>query len=279
MISETVLRNKQHQVCGLGQKADALTSTVQSVERAAKILKSFSLEKPERGVSELGRELGLHKSTISRLMSTLEREGLLSRDLETERYRLGVDLIGLAAQVVSHLDLRQVAEPSLRQLAEESQETVNLSVLDAGEVINLEQFVPPARRIKSFGWVGRRTPPHCTAAGKVLLAYLPQDQVEQILPASPECLTPQTIADRDELLQILAQTRQRGYAIAQEELEAGLNAVAAPIFDHTGQVPAAACVSGPSYRVTPALFDVLADQLIETAAEISRRLGYNPTSS
>ena len=124
--------------------------------------------------------------------------------------------------------------------------------------------------------MGRRTPPHCTAAGKVLLAYLPQDQVEQILPTTPECLTPQTVADRDELLQILAQARQRGYAIAQEELEAGLNAVAVPIFDHAGQVPAAACVSGPSYRVTPALFDALADQLMETAAEISRRLGYHP---
>jgi DNA-binding IclR family transcriptional regulator len=96
----------------LGRKGDEVarqfSSTVQSVERAIAILKSFSLEKPERGVNELSRELGLHKSTISRLMITLERGGLLSRNPETERYRLGVDLIGMAAQVVSYMDVRQV---------------------------------------------------------------------------------------------------------------------------------------------------------------------------
>ena len=111
-------------------------STVQSVERAITILKSFSQEKPERGVNELSRELGLHKSTISRLMITLERGGLLSRNPETKRYRLGVDLIGMAAQVASYMDVREVARPFLRQLAETCQETVNLAVLDVGQVIS-----------------------------------------------------------------------------------------------------------------------------------------------
>jgi DNA-binding IclR family transcriptional regulator len=106
------------------------------VERAIAILKSFSLERPERGVNELSRELGLHKSMVFRLMITLERGGLLSRNPETERYRLGVDLIGMAAQVVSYMDVREVARPFLRQLAETCQETVNLAVLNAGQVIN-----------------------------------------------------------------------------------------------------------------------------------------------
>ena len=109
---------------------------MQSVERAIAILKSFSQEKPERGVNELSRELGLHKSTVSRLMITLERGGLLSRDPETERYRLGVDLIGMAAQVVNYMDVREVARPFLGQLAGTCQETVNLAVLNAGQVIN-----------------------------------------------------------------------------------------------------------------------------------------------
>ena len=98
--------------------AEERGSSVQSVERAIAILKSFSIEKPERGVGELGRELGLHKSTASRLMQTLQRGGLLDRDPETKRYRLGLHLIGLASQVVAYMDVREVARPILRQLAE-----------------------------------------------------------------------------------------------------------------------------------------------------------------
>jgi DNA-binding IclR family transcriptional regulator len=258
----------------VGKVAKGRGSTVQSVERAIRILESFSLERPERGVNELGRELGLHKSTVSRLMVTLEQGGLLTRNPDTERYRLGVDLIGLAAQVTSHMDVRWVARPLLRELSESCQETVNLVVLDAGQVVNLEQFVPPARRIKSIGWVGRRMPPHCTAAGKVLLAHLSQDGLASMLPPELDCFTPHTVTDLDELRQELVRVRQQGYATAEEELEAGLNAVAVPILNHTGQVQAAASVSGPAYRVTPGLFPVLAEQLIGTAAEISRRLGY-----
>jgi DNA-binding IclR family transcriptional regulator len=247
---------------------------VQSVERAVRILKSFNPETPERGVSELSRELGLHKSTVSRLMATLERGGLLTRNPETERYRLGVDLIGLGAQVVSHLDIREVARPLLRKLAEQCQETVNLVVLDAEDVVNLEQYVPASRRIRSFGWVGRRMPPHCTAAGKALLAYLPFDQVMQILPPQLECFTERTISNRDEFMKALDPIRSRGYSTAEEELEPGLNVVAAPVFDHLDRVAAAVSISGPSFRVTPALFPSLAERLIAVSSEISRQMGH-----
>jgi len=250
------------------------SSDVQSVERAITILKSFSLERPERGVSELSRELGVHKSTISRLMRTLEHGGLLSRNPETERYRLGVDLIGLAAQVVSYTDVREVARPFLRGLAESCQETVNLSVLDAGQVVNLEQFVPHARRIKNIGRVGRRMSPHCTAAGKMLLAHLPQDELDQILRDGLERFTPYTITDPDELRMDLDRVRERSYATVCEELEEGLNVVATPVHDHTGQVVASISVAGPAYRVTPALFPDLAARLMDAAAKISERLGY-----
>jgi IclR family acetate operon transcriptional repressor len=250
------------------------SSNVQSVERAIAILQSFDHEHPERGVSELSRELKLHKSTVSRLMRTLEQGGLLSRSPETERYRLGVGLIGLAAQVVSYIDVRQAARPFLRQLAETWQETVNLSVLDAGQVVNLEQFVPRTRQVKNIGWVGRRMCTHCTAAGKVLLAHLPQDERDQFLQADLEPFTPHTITDPDDLRQELARVRQRGYAVAQEELEEGLNVVAAPIHDHAGRVVASISVAGPAYRVTPDIFPQLAARLMDTAAEISEQLGY-----
>jgi IclR family acetate operon transcriptional repressor len=251
------------------------SSGVQSVERAIAVLKSFSLERVERGVGELSQELGLHKSTVSRLMKTLEQGGLLARNPETKRYRLGIDLIGLAAQVVSHMDAREVARPVLRKLAEECQESVNLAVLDAGQVVNLEQFVPRTRQIKNIGRVGRRMCPHCTAAGKVLLAHLAPDDLDRILADYQlERFTPQTIVSPDLLRRELAEARRQGYAIAQEELEEGLNALAAPVYDHRGRVVAAASVAGPAYRVTPERFAALALQLQVVTAQISRLLGY-----
>lgn len=251
-------------------------SSVQSVERSIAILKSFSLEKPERAVGELGRELGLHKSTVSRLMMTLERGGLLQRDPATKRYRLGIGLISLAGQVVSYMDVREVARSVLRPLAEDCGESVNLVVLDRGQVVNLEQFVPPARQVKNIGRVGRRMCPHCTAAGKVLLAALPPERWKRVLPARLERFTPRTVTDLVQLEEELAQVRERGYAIAQEELEDGLNAVAAPVRDHTGSVVAAASVAGPAYRVTPELFLYLVERLREATDTISRHLGYEP---
>jgi DNA-binding IclR family transcriptional regulator len=257
-------------------------SAVQSVERAIAILKSFSIETPERGVAELSRQLGLHKSTISRLMSTLERGGLLARSPETKRYRLGIDLISLAAQVVSYMDVREVARPMLRKLAEECQESVNLVVLDAQwadaepnvKVVNLEQFSPPARQVTNIGRVGRRMYAHCTAAGKVLLASLSADELERVVSVELARFTPHTITDADQLCRELAEVRGRGYAVAQEELEEGLNVVAAPIYDHTRNVIAAASVSGPAYRVRPELFPQLAARLMGVTDQVSRQLGY-----
>jgi IclR family acetate operon transcriptional repressor len=251
------------------------SASVQSVARAVEILKSFSWERPERGVNELARELGLHKSTVSRLMMTLECGGLLFREPASDRYRLGIELISLATQVISHLDVREIARPYLRELAEACQETVNLVVLDAGEVVNLEQSVPPARQIKNMGWIGRRMPPHCTAAGKALLAHLPPEDLDRVLPAQLERFTPHTIVDRHALERDLARTREQGYALVEEELEEGLNALAAPVYDHRGKVTAAVSAAGPAYRVTAALYPRLAAQLIDTAGSISRRLGHS----
>ena len=258
----------------MASQAKPSASSLQSVERAIRVLKAFDLDKPEWGVNELGRHLGLHKSTVSRLMSTLESGGLLTRNPENDRYRLGVDLIGLAAHVASFMDVREVARPLLRQLAETCQETVNLAVLDAGQVVNLEQFVPPARQVKNIGWVGRRMPPHCTAAGKVLLAHLPPGRAHATLPASLESFTPNTIHDLAALERSLEEVRQQGFAVVEEELEQGLNAIAAPVYDHAGRVQSAVAVAGPAYRVTPPRFAQMAEQVIQTATEISWRLGY-----
>ncbi len=255
---------------------------VQSLERAIAILNSFSMVQPERGVGELSRELQLHKSTVSRLMAALERGGLLDRDPDTQRYRLGIHILVLAAQVAGFLDLQEVARPFLKALSVEFRESVNLVVLDlpspgsgqSAQVVNVEQFVPLARQVKDIGRVGRRMSSHATAAGKVLLASLAAEIMPEALPTHLQAFTPATIVDRDHFLEELALVRQQGYALAREELEEGLNAVAAPIYDHSGHVVAAVSAAGPAYRVTPDTLPHLAERLVEVAAEISQLLGY-----
>jgi DNA-binding IclR family transcriptional regulator len=256
--------------------ASSRGDTLQSVERAITILKMFSLNKPDWGVSELSREMQLHKSIVSRLLKTLEQGGLLSRDPETERYRLSVNLISLAAQVVSLLDVRELSHPWLRQLAEACKETVNLSVLESGHIINIEQCLPQTREIKSTGWVGQSMPPHATAAGKMLMAYLPEAQLDRILKGGLEQLTPRTIVNPAALRRELERVRDQGYAAAHEELEAGLNAVATAVWDHRGVAVASVNIAGPAYRLTPQMFPKLAVQLKQVTDKISEQLGFRP---
>ncbi|RLC62423.1 MAG: IclR family transcriptional regulator [Chloroflexi bacterium] len=251
---------------------------VKSVRRAVAILRSFSLGEPELSVTHLSRRLNVHKSTVSRLLSTLEAEGLVDRNPETGCYRLGVGLIELAGLVVLHRDLRQAARPLLRQLADQTQETVNLAVRDGNEVINIEQVVPRDRRVLNIGWVGRRTPLHASSTGKVLLAYLPEAELNALIQNPLPRFTEYTITDAQVLRAELALVRQRGYATGLEELENGLNAVAAPVRDHTGQVIATVSAAGPSYRFSREhIKKEAAAQVIACAEQISRALGFART--
>lgn len=223
-------------------------------------------------VNELSRMLDLHKSTVSRLLSTLEQGGLVEQDLETGRFRLGVGLICLAGLVITHKDVRMAAGPYLQQLAETSKETVNLTIVDGGEAVNIEQVASP-HIVKDIGWVGRRTPLHCTSTGKVLLAHLPEREIERHLARELPSFTARTISDPTLLREELRRIRAQGCSIDQEELEEGLNAVAAPIQDHSGKVIAAVSVSGPSYRVSPLRFPELAEAVKQAAKKTSRELG------
>lgn len=249
-------------------------SLIRSVEKAIAVLNAFTIEKPELSVTELSQELALHKSTVSRLLTTLEKGGLVEQNPETGKYRLGVALIGLAGLVVAHADVREIARPLLRQLAQETQETVNLAVLDGDEVINIEQMLPDKRQVKNIGWVGRRTPLHCVSTGKVLLAYQPEQEIERIIAKGLSRRTDKTITDPRRLREELANIRRRGCATGLEELEEGLNAIAAPIRNHEGEVVAAISVSGPSFRVSPEKISDLAELTVRTAGEISRQLGF-----
>jgi DNA-binding IclR family transcriptional regulator len=242
------------------------------VNRALRTLELIA-EAGELGVTELGRRLGVHKATASRLVATLSERGLVERDPITEKFRLGFGLIRLAGAAMASLDLVRTARPILEDLAERTRETVNLGVISGGAVVYIDQ-VTGTRSIVAVSWVGRRTPLHSTSNGKVLLSAMREEELGKVLATPLEHLTPRTIVDPDELRNQLDEIRLKGYAQTMEELEEGLNAVAAPVKRADGQVVAALSVSGPAFRMRPIDLPRMGRLTMEAATAISRRLGF-----
>jgi DNA-binding IclR family transcriptional regulator len=245
---------------------------IQSIQRAVHLLKAFD-DQGELGVTELSRLVGLPKSTVSRMLATLEHEGLVERTPASDKYRLGFLLVRLAGRVSHFRDLRAVAQPVLLELSERARETIHLAVPDGDEVVNIEQISGP-HLVRETNWVGRRTPFHCAANGKALLAFQPAAAIEQVLAGTLARFTERTITERAQVRAELAQVRARGYARALGEIETGLNGVAAPVRNAGGEVIAAVSAGGPAYRVTSERMHELGALVVEAAATISTRLGY-----
>lgn len=256
----------------------ASTATIQSIERAAAILRTFSEAEPELGVTDLSRRLGLHKSTVSRILKTLEQEGLVGQNPQTSKYRLGLGLISLAGIALGRLDVRGAAQPHLNALAEASGETVNVTVLDGDECVNIERVASP-KPIRYVGWIGRRTPTHCTAAGKVLLAHLPPLERQARLRPPIKRYTKKTMVDISCLEESLAEVRRQGFAIVHEEFETDFSDMAAPVFAYDGTAVAAITVSGPTYRLAPGKIEAFLELLVQTAQTVSAEMGYRQPQS
>jgi DNA-binding IclR family transcriptional regulator len=250
-------------------------NAVRSVDRAASLLLALGDSPASAGVTELARRLGLHKSTASRLLATLERRGLVEQDDETGKYRLGLVVIRLAEQAERTLDLRGLALPELERLARLTHETTGLGQIDGDQLLTVAQVDGP-NLVAVGDWTGRATPLHCVASGKVLMATLPEREVVRIGKRGLPRYTDRTMVDLEPLLEELARIRRRGYATAIGEFEAGLNAVAAPVRDARGQVIAAVDIWGPAFRLTPRRIPELAALVRESADAISVRLGGAP---
>lgn len=243
---------------------------VRAVERAIAILDVLAQGGSRTG-AEIARELHVHRSTALRLLGTLERHALVERDQQTARYRLGRRLPQLASVVTGEFDLRFVARPVCERLAAAVGETATLDVLVGDVIVPVEQATA-STSVVSVNWLGRRTPVHCTASGKVIAAFGKDTVRERLLSLPLDRVTPNTITDRAKLEAQLEEARQTGVARTHEELEVGLDAIAAPVYGVDGEVVAALDVSGPSHRLRnrPDL-----DRLTrEGAADLSRRLGY-----
>jgi len=242
------------------------------VDRAVAILDLLARDGWRAG-AEVARDLGVHRSTALRLLSTLERHSLVERDPRTWKYRLGPRLPQLASVVTGELDLRVIARPVCERLAGAVGETVTLDVLDADQIVPIEQATG-STSVVSVNWLGRHTPVHCTASGKVILAFGQAAVRERLLSGPLEPRTPHTIVDRAELEKQLAAALEAGFARTFQELEMGLNAIAAPVYSANGAVVAAIDVSGPAHRLREGDRPELVDLTREAAAGLSRRLGY-----
>jgi IclR family transcriptional regulator, acetate operon repressor len=226
----------------------AACATYQSAERALALLTSFDDSRAEIGVTEMAESLGVHKSTASRLAAALERAGFLTRT--GKRYRLGTELIRLGALALRGFDVVATTQPAMERLSRQTGETINLAVPDGNDILNVAEIPSTFILGCSGGWTGRRTKPHAAANGKVLLAYGAIG-----LPRQLERYTEHTITTPGALHEELAAVRRNGYATATAELEEGLVAVAAPVFDGTGACVAALSVSGPAHRIPPERLD------------------------
>jgi DNA-binding IclR family transcriptional regulator len=247
-------------------------SAVRSVDRAAALLLALGDFPAEVGVTELGRKLGLHKSTASRLLATLQRRGLVEQDEESGKYRLGLVVIRLAERAEKTLDLRTLSRPDLERLARATRETVSLGVLDGDRCLTVAQVDGP-NMVACADWTGRTTPLHCVASGKVLLATLAERDILRLVKKGLASCTDRTITGLAPLLEELARVRRRRFATAFSEWEPGQNAVAAPVQDARGRVIASVAIWGPAYRITPARVADLAVEARAAAGAISIRLG------
>ncbi len=253
----------------------ASPSVVQSVDRALRIVGYLAeAEGADLSVTEIGRRLGVHKTTASRLAATLARHGFIQRGPATDQYRLGLRLVHLAASAVADFEPVLVARPALRDLASQTEETVTLNVLSGDRVVTVDQIMG-RRSIVSHSWLGKTVSTHCSASGKVLLAWLDEVELKAILPSRLERLTPATIVSVPELRRQLDEVRAQGYGTSIQELEEGLTAMAAPVRHSTGRVVAAVGVSGPSFRLRQEDVPHIARLVREAANTASRDLGYS----
>jgi IclR family transcriptional regulator, pca regulon regulatory protein len=261
---------------------DGRTGTSQSLERGLAILSSFSSGRQLIGVSELSRELGLTRSTTHRYVATLARLGYLHQDAGTRKYSLGPRVLDLGFTAINSMELRHVAAPYLQRLCDETGHTVNMAILDDVDIVYVERFRAFRRGQNEIDLdlhVGSRLPAYCTSMGKVLLAFLPDAERDDLLSRITLARRgPNTLTSKAALLADLRRVRATGIAVNNEELAYGLRSVAVPVIAASGE--AVAAVNLAAHRTMASLDDLVArigPLMQRTAAEIASQLGYRST--
>jgi DNA-binding IclR family transcriptional regulator len=243
-------------------------SEIQSLARGLKILSMLSGSQEGSSVTEVAAELGIDKGSASRLLSTLVRYGFAEKDPVSRRFSLGPQLVVLSRSLLTRMPLREVAKPYLRDLMRATGECAHVGILSQGRVLYIDQVESPAS-LRVNAEVGSLAPLHCTALGKVLLAF-----GRQSLPEELEKFTEATLLTREALRKNLEVVRQQGYAVDDEEFDPGVRCIAAPIFDFRDKLVGSIGISGPVTRMTPATMNTLAGQVLEISRKLSERMKF-----
>ena len=236
------------------------------------VLRCFTSDEPLQGVTEIAGKVGLHKSSVSRILATLEKEQVVERDTQSRKYRLGLGLLSVAGPLLADLDVRRAALPVLRDLAARSGETSALVVWSGSQAVTVEQ-VPSPQQIKHTTPLGTRYQTAESASVQVFLAELPADEVRTRIRAGRPTLSDDSPAAVDAFVAELKQVASRGYAVNHGLTSADEVGLASPVTDHRGETVGAVLVAAPSYRVPITAVDALGRQTLDAASEISRRLG------
>jgi len=256
--------------------SDRALAGAQVVDRVVDILETFTRLGPELGVSDISRALDLKKATAHRLLASLHRRGIVAQDPVSRRYRLGMKLWELGSMATTAVDWVDRVKPFLQQLTDRTGETTHLAVLSDGQVLYVDK-VESAHSLRMPSQVGRRLPIHCTGIGKALIAFLPEEVLRGLVAKRGLAMvTPNTITDLPRLLEELALTRERHYAVDVEEIEEGLVCIGAPVRDHTAHVVAAISIAGPSSRLRPERMAENAREVVSAANSMSAVLGCPP---
>jgi IclR family KDG regulon transcriptional repressor len=253
---------------------ESKSAPVGVVGKVLRILEALDASPAGLQLREIAQQTRVNKSTAYRFVAHLQSEGYLLRD-EAGAYVVGPKLARLGAGIAYHATLRKVSRPVALALSNDTKETVNLGVLDGHEVLYLDVIESP-HSFRMASQPGMHRPVNCTALGKALLAFLPAEQREEILPLLTfERATPRTISNLARLRKELALTVQQGYAIDDQETDMGARCVAAPILDESGNVAAAISVSGPITRIGRDRIHAYAQAIRKAARAISAQLGHS----
>lgn len=257
-------------------KKDKSEYIIQAVDHALDLLEQFQGDVDELGVTELSKRLKLHKNNVFRLLATLESRNYIEQNRVTENYRLGLKTLELGQTFIKQMGLLRQSRPVLESLVRECNETTYVAILKESHIVYLD-VVETDLTVRVVPRVGSRLPAYCTAAGKVQLAYMTEEELDHYLPNKElKGYTPSTITDRDVFKAHLKKVAEQGYAIDNEEMDIGVCCVGAPIRDYTRRIIGAVSISGPSMRFSKERIDKELIPLVMKAGEdISTKLGFH----
>lgn len=247
---------------------------IQAVAHALDVLEQFHTD-GELGVTELSKRLKLHKNNVFRILATLESRGYIEQNRSTENYRLGTKCLQLGQTYIQHMGLLQQARPIMIDVVKACHESTYVAVMRKGQVVPLDA-VESDQPVRIISHVGENLPLHCTAAGKIHLAFEPAEELQRCLSENLVQYTPHTITDRSVLTEQLSIVATNGYAIDSGEYLNDVYSVAAPIKDYTRTVVGSLTISGPAYRIpSERVQGEMIPLVIKAGRELSSRLGYN----